>query len=80
MVEKDGLQEEGRLSKVKRMFTNSLRKPAVNKTFAVNLEEVPVNKESVPKVLIKTATYIETYGKCFILFTVTRRARSWFHC
>lgn len=67
MVEQDGLQEEGRLSKVKRMFSNSLRKPAVNKTFGVNLEEVPVNKETVPKVLIKTAAYIETYGKWFVL-------------
>ncbi|XP_046663842.1 protein FAM13A isoform X2 [Homalodisca vitripennis] len=55
-------KEEGRLTKVKRMFTNSLRKPVVNKTFAIHIDELPVNKDHVPKVLNKMATYIETYG------------------
>ncbi|XP_054264651.1 protein FAM13A-like [Macrosteles quadrilineatus] len=55
-------KEEGRLTKVKRMFTSSLRKPVVNRVFAVPLEELPTNKDHVPKVLIKMSNYIESYG------------------
>lgn len=58
-------KEEGRLSRVKRMLTSSLlmgRHPPVTKTFAVHLDELPITGDGIPRIVVRMALFIETYG------------------
>lgn len=58
-------KEEGRLSRVKRMLTTSLlmgRHPPVTKTFAVHLDELPITGDGIPRIVVRMALFIETYG------------------